>query len=184
MSPIPNRQISPYILGDSKMDNAWNTMPLQLPKTIEAAMQEAAILYYRLVLLVGKSGSGKTAVLAEVAKALGQPVINLNLELSARLLALSPAERSAGKLLDILRQIVDTLDSPILFDNIEILFDRSVHQDPLKLLQALSRNKTILAAWNGFIIDGRLQYAVPGHPEYRNYESIAAIVVDMGTHNR
>ena len=59
----------------------------------------------------------------------------------------------------------------ILLDNIEILFDVALKQDPLRLLQGLSRNKTIIASWNGSIDKDSLTYAVPGHPEYRRYSS-------------
>jgi hypothetical protein len=41
----------------------------------------------------------------------------------------------------------------VLLDNIEILFDVHLKQDPLRLLQGLSRNKTVVAAWNGSIMD-------------------------------
>jgi hypothetical protein len=57
----------------------------------------------------------------------------------------------------------------VLLDNIEILFDVHLKQDPLRLLQGLSRNKTVVAAWNGSIVDGHMTYAVPDHPEYRRY---------------
>ncbi len=33
----------------------------------------------------------------------------------------------------------------------------------------LSRNQTVVAAWNGTIVDYSLTYAVPDHPEYRRY---------------
>ena len=39
----------------------------------------------------------------------------------------------------------------------------------MRLLQGLSRNKTVVAAWNGSIVDGHMTYAVPDHPEYRRY---------------
>ena len=35
----------------------------------------------------------------------------------------------------------------ILLDNIEVIFDVALKQDPLRLLQRLSRNKTVVAAW-------------------------------------
>jgi hypothetical protein len=57
----------------------------------------------------------------------------------------------------------------ILLDNIEVLFDISFRQDPLRLLQGLSRNKTVVAAWSGFIDGEHMVYAVPDHPEYRRY---------------
>jgi len=57
----------------------------------------------------------------------------------------------------------------VLVDHIEILFNVHLKQDPLRLLQGLSRNKTVVAAWNGSIVDGHMTYAVPDHPEYCRY---------------
>jgi ABC-type hemin transport system ATPase subunit len=37
----------------------------------------------------------------------------------------------------------------VLLDNVEVLFDVSLKQDPLRLLQGLSRNRTVVAAWSG-----------------------------------
>ena len=58
----------------------------------------------------------------------------------------------------------------VALDNIELLFDPALHQDPLVCLQGLSRNKTLIAAWGGNYVGGVLTYAEPGHPEYRRYE--------------
>ena len=49
------------------------------------------------------------------------------------------------------------------------LFDVALKQDPLRLLQGLSRNRTVVATWSGSIEDGHLVYAGPHHPEYRRY---------------
>ena len=57
----------------------------------------------------------------------------------------------------------------VLLDNIEIMFDVAMRQDPLRLLQRLSRNKTVVATWNGNIVDNSLTYAAPTHPEFRRY---------------
>ena len=76
----------------------------------------------------------------------------------------------ALQLPQILREIVSIGSSEIiLLDNIEIIFDVGLKQDPLRLLQGLSRNKTVIAAWNGTIVEDSLTYALPGHPEYRRY---------------
>ena len=76
----------------------------------------------------------------------------------------------ALQLPQILREIVNMASSEIiLLDNIEIIFDVGLKQDPLRLLQGLSRNKTVIAAWNGTIVEDSLTYALPGHPEYRRY---------------
>jgi len=141
---------------------------------------EARVLYHRLILMVGPAGSGKTSALQEVSASTSAPLVNVNLELSRRMLDLTERQR-ALQLPRLLGEIVGeaTGDLPaatlaaqaglVLLDNIEILFDVHLKQDPLRLLQGLSRNKTVVAAWNGNIVDGHMIYAVPDHPEYRRY---------------
>jgi hypothetical protein len=60
-------------------------------------------------------------------------------------------------------------ENVILLDNIEILFDISLRQDTLRLLQGLSRNKTVVVAWGGSIDKEHMLYATPDHPEYKRY---------------
>lgn len=131
--------------------------------------KQAAELYHRLMLVVAPAGAGKTAALKDVRGRIGAPLININLELSRQMLELTERQR-ALQLPQILREIVSKGNSEIiLLDNIEIIFDVGLKQDPLRLLQGLSRNKTVIAAWNGTIVEDSLTYAVPGHPEYRRY---------------
>jgi len=132
-------------------------------------IDEVRELYYRLILLVGPAGSGKTSVLQEVSVVSSAPLINVNLELSRRMLDLTERQQTL-RLPRLLGEIVGEVTGElVLLDNIEILFDVHLKQDPLRLLQGLSRNKTIVAAWNGTIVGGYLTYAEPGHPEYRRY---------------
>ena len=130
---------------------------------------EVAGLYHRLILVVAPAGAGKTTSLRDVRDRTGAPLVNVNLDLSRRMLELTERQRSL-QVLGHLREIVaNDGGEMILLDNIEIIFDIALKQDPLRLLQALSRNKTIVAAWNGTIIDNSLIYGVPTHPEYRRY---------------
>ncbi|GIW56385.1 MAG: ATPase AAA [Nitrospiraceae bacterium] len=130
---------------------------------------EAHLLYHRLILIVGPVGSGKTAALRQVSASTSMPLVNVNLELSRRMLELTARQR-ALQLPRILGDIVcAAAGEPVLLDSIEILFDIQLKQDPLRLLQGLSRNGTVVAAWNGSILDGHITYAIPGHPEYRRY---------------
>lgn len=132
-------------------------------------IDEVRELYYRLILLVGPAGSGKTSVLQEVSVVSSAPLINVNLELSRRMLDLTERQQTL-RLPRLLGEIVGEVTGElVLLDNIEILFDVHLKQDPLRLLQGLSRNKTVVAAWNGSIVEGHMTYAVPGHPEYRRY---------------
>lgn len=145
---------------------------------IKRSLKAAEGFYHRLVLLVGEPGSGKTGVLRDVADDFGASVININLALSSELLELTAKQRSL-RLPGILDQIVDKAPSPVLLDNLEILFDKDLKQDPLRLLQGLSRNRAVVASWNGTMTSGRLSYAETGHPEYRSYDSVDALVVNM-----
>lgn len=137
-------------------------------KLIEKIAQTAR-LYYRLIILAAPPGANKTAALKDVHERTAAPLINVNLELSRRILDLTERQR-ALQLPGLLAEIVDaSVADVVLLDNAEILFDVSLKQDPLRLLQRLSRNKTVVAAWNGSVHEGSLTYATPDHPEYKRY---------------
>ena len=132
-------------------------------------IKQAAELYHRLMLVVAPAGAGKTTALQDVQERIGVPLVNVNLSLSRRMLDLTERQR-ALQLPLLLREIIkNTAGEVVLLDNTEILFDVSLKQDPLRLLQGLSRNKTLVAAWNGTIDRNHIIYAVPDHPEYRRY---------------
>ena len=140
-------------------------------------IDRAAELYHRLVMLVAPAGAGKTAALRDVHQRRGAPLVNVNLELSRRMLDLTERQRVL-QLPRLLSELVSTSESDvILLDNMEMLFDVSLKQDPLRLLQGLSRNKTVVAAWSGSIDGEHIVYATPDHPEYRRYPFGDMIVV-------
>lgn len=68
----------------------------------------------------------------------------------------------------------------VLLDNLEILFDTALEVEALRLLQVSSRNRTVVASWNGSFRDGTLAYAEPGHPEFIQLKKIEAIVITVG----
>lgn len=132
-------------------------------------IDEVRQFYYCLILLVGPAGTGKTGILQDISARASAPLVNVNLELARRMLDLTDRQR-ALQLPRLLQEIVGQFSSDVvLLDNIELLFDVHLKQDPLRLLLGLSRNKTVVAAWNGSIVRDYLTYAVPDHPEYRRY---------------
>lgn len=146
---------------------------------LEELLPSVAQQYYRLVLIVGPVGSGKTPLLKEMCRQHDFPYLNVNLALSQRLLDLTSKERP----LRVRRLLAEVMDEhpqdTIALDNIELLFDPTLHQDPLVLLQGLSRNKTLIAAWGGTYQDSILTYAEPGHAEYRRYERPDVVCISM-----
>ena len=134
-------------------------------------------LYHQLVLVVAPSGAGKTAALREVAGQTNGRYINVNLELSQRLLALPQRQcplQAPGLLGDIVQ---GDCEQVILLDNVELLFDVALQLHPLRCLQTLARRRTIVTAWNGTVTNGLLTYAAPGHTEYRRYPLANLLVV-------
>lgn len=144
-------------------------MPEPLADQVARKIRQADELYHRLMLVVAPAGAGKTTALQNIQERVGAPLINVNLCLSRRMLDLTERQRTL-QLSRLLREIItDAASDVILLDNTEILFDVSLMQDPLRLLQGLSRNRTVVAAWNGSVDGNQIIYAVPGHPEYRRY---------------
>jgi hypothetical protein len=157
-----------------------NSRPINsITNDVMYRLKHVSQLYYRLILIVGTVGSGKTTVLRDISKQTNSPIINVSLELSSRMLELTYTQRSL-KLRQLLDDIVNNSTSEIvILDNLEILFDVSLKQDPLIIIQSLSRNKTVIASWNGTIQDKTLFYAESGHPEYRKYQIQGFIAIDM-----
>jgi hypothetical protein len=148
---------------------------------INDAVSHAPGRYCRLILLVGPSGSGKTGVLQEFSAKTGKNIINVNLEMSKALLEI-PVNRRESRVSRIFNAILRDAanaspESLVLLDNLEVLFDKSLKQDPLILLQGGSRNYTVIASWNGTYAKGKLTFAVPDHPEYRYYDTIDAQII-------
>lgn len=141
-------------------------------------IDQAAELYHRLVMLVAPAGAGKTAALQDVHERTAAPLVNVNLELSRRMLDLTERQR-ALQLPRLLAEIVGASAADVvLLDNVEVLFDVSLKQDPLRLLQGLSRNKTVVAAWSGSVDGEHMVYATPDHPEYKRYPLRDFLVVN------
>lgn len=148
---------------------------------LEDAIEQAASQYYRLVVLAGVPGSGKTATLQVVAQKFGYPLVNVNLELSKRMLELTRTQRSR-QVERLLKEVITAAPGDVvLLDNLEILFDLALEVEPLRLLQMSSRNHTVVASWNGRFRDGTLTYAEPGHPEFSQFKQTDAVVIPVGT---
>jgi hypothetical protein len=148
-----------------------------LVEQIIARIDQVTGLYHRLILVVAPSGAGKTSVLRQVSGRTGFPYINVNLELSRRLLELTERQRAlqAPRLLSDIA--LKNSDRAVLLDNLEVLFDVSLKQDPLRCLQGLGRQITVVASWTGTHGSSYLTYATPEHPEYRRYPAGDLLIV-------
>ncbi len=150
-----------------------------LPTDVMQAIRQAGDLYYRLVLLAGPQGTGKTAILQALAKQNEYPFINVNLQLCKALLELTRNQRTR-QVERLFKAVVGSgAGDVVLLDNLEVLFDPSLEVVPLRLLLSASRNQTLVASWNGTYKEGTLTYAEPGHPEFVQYKQVEALVIPV-----
>lgn len=153
---------------------------MEIQERIRKSIEDARHLYQKLILLVGKSGSGKTGILKKISNEFAVPIINVNLEISSRLMDV-PVEKRASILSRMFSSLLNETGSDlVLLDNMEILFDKSLQQNPLSLLQNNAKNRVVIAAWSGTVENQRLTYARPEHHEFKAYPlEDAGIIIDL-----
>ena len=148
-----------------------------MAQRLDAQVRSAEAQYHRLVLLVGGPRTGKTSVLSELAEKGSWPMINVNLALCERLLELTVKQR-ALRIQELLGEIVEEHQSDVvILDNTEVLFSKELQQDPLRLLERISRNRTVVVAWAGEYDGANLTYADSAYPEFRRYHKPDAVIV-------
>ena len=106
---------------------------------------------HKMVLLLGDHGAGKTALLKSVAPAVAGTYLNLNLELTERLLALPRSSHDDGVTVNaLIDELCDELSPdgrPIMVDNVEILFSPELGRvNPIDTFKRMSRKRPILLA--------------------------------------
>ena len=97
--------------------------------------------------------------------------VSLNKLLSKELVTVTKKNRSR-KVLEITSRIIESRSKEIVFvTDLEILFDRSLEVEPVRLLETCAKHKTLMVLWPGDKTISGLSYATPSHPEYRNYKA-------------
>ena len=125
--------------------------------------------YHRLIIMLNQDYRNINEPIKNIVNNLNLNYINLGLNLSKKLLDLTERQR-ALKIPQLIEQLIGcNAETTPLLDHIEILFEPALKQDPLRLLQGLSRNRAILVIWNGQVENNYLTYAEPEHPEYHQY---------------
>ena len=123
---------------------------------LEQAIEQVTSQYYRLVILTGAPASGKTAALQSLAEKLGCQLVNVNLELSKRMLELTRTQRSRQVERLLKEEIAAVPGDVVLLDNLEILFDTALQLQPLRLLQVLNRNSSTIVRFTERQFSGRV----------------------------
>lgn len=144
---------------------------------LERLILEVNDLQSKLILLVGRSG--KTRLLHALARRLNVASFNIGMKLGHRLAATPVSDRGFSTN-ELLREITDEgrNSTPLLLDNLEVLFEPSLKINPLNVIKLLAHSRLVIAAWPGEMRNDRLIYAGMGHPEHRDYTRDGVVVFE------
>ena len=138
--------------------------------TLDRLVDDISKLKSKLILLIGPPRSGKSDLLGQLSARRQAQVLNVGAILGRELLTV-PNTRRHLQAADLLKSITDDAaeNGLLLMDNIELLFDRTLHISPLDLLKRHAQARRVVSVWPGELRENRLSFAVTGHPEYQDY---------------
>ena len=138
--------------------------------TLDRLVDDTSKLKSKLILLIGPPRSGKSDLLGQLSARRQAQVLNVGAILGRELLTV-PNTRRHLQAADLLKSITDDAaeNGLLLMDNIELLFDRTLHISPLDLLKRHAQARRVVSVWPGELRENRLSYAMTGHPEYQDY---------------
>jgi hypothetical protein len=136
--------------------------PQHLVQELEQAIALTANL---LVIVVPNEDIGKA--IKEMCLLESMQYIDISLALSRNLYFVS-SQQCSQEAIEFFRHLSSKKEAlPLFLDNLGILFDFSLELAPLKLLRELAKHRSVIAVWQGSVVDGIwLQYAKPNHQEY------------------
>ncbi|HOU00694.1 MAG TPA: BREX-3 system P-loop-containing protein BrxF [Anaerolineaceae bacterium] len=126
---------------------------------------------HKLVILLGDFGSGKTALLKQLAAELPAEYVNLNLELTERLLTRPRRDYADGVTAHALIDMLCDERSPdgrtLLIDNVEILLSPELGKlNPVDTFKRVARQRSVVLALPGQRHGETAEYSVMGREDY------------------
>jgi len=140
-------------------------MPSLQAEEFNTILRQASLAKERLVLALGPTGSGKTALLRAISDSHSLSYISVGPDIATALANISARQRSLG-LSRILSGLLPPGDSGLALDNLDLLFLPELKCDPLRLVAQLSQHRLVIASFTGQFASGRYIHAYPDHPEY------------------
>jgi len=139
---------------------------------------------HKLVILLGAFGSGKTQLLKRVAPEVGAQYVNLNLQLTERLLAVPRSGYCDGvtvhRLIDELCDELSPDGRPLFVDNVELLFSPEVGKiNPVDTFKRMSRQRPVVLALPAKRQGNHAVYSAMGREDYMRIPLENYPVVEM-----
>ncbi len=133
----------------------------------------------RLVLLVGRPGSGKSKLLRELSTIRGWRYVNCRTFLTEELLEMVPKVRAQEATSLIARSLEAMVAEVVVLDDMQVLFAPVLQVDPLNLLKTLGRKFSIVAAWPGEYDGEFLSVATTGKLDPKIYDAKGLTIVQI-----
>ncbi|MCR6524416.1 BREX-3 system P-loop-containing protein BrxF [Lysinibacillus capsici] len=147
------------------------------PQFLQSIKQNVVIVrmsYYKQIYVYDYKYGNSVKVFSEIENI---PYINVNMELSEKLIAISQSKRKYYVTEFLQGIIMDRTEEIICLDYFELLFHPELAVNPFQLLRDISRNKVLVISWRGNIEGDSLIHAEPGHPEYKRQAVEDAIII-------
>ena len=135
------------------------------------AIQAVQADRHKLIILLGKFGAGKTAILKQTAAEVVGKYLNLNMELSEKLLGIPTSQYLDGTtvhaIIDQLCEDASPHQEPLFVDNLEILFSPELGKiNPIDTFKRISRERPVVIALPAYRQGSSAIYSSSGHEDY------------------
>ncbi|MEZ8925399.1 MULTISPECIES: BREX-3 system P-loop-containing protein BrxF [Vibrio] len=94
--------------------------------------------------------------------------VNLSKELARKLVSLSIKER-VRRLEAEVDNIANDCGSSVWLTKLDVLFEPTLENDPMRLLKSIAKSQTVVAIWPGEITETSVVYSKPGKSDYKTY---------------
>jgi len=146
-------------------------MKSDIVEKLIGAIKNAQADRHKLVIVLGQFGSGKTVILKQAAEELKGQYLNLNLELSEKMLAIPASQYRDGTtvhaLIDQLCDDASPHHEPLFVDNLEILFSPELGKiNPIDTFKRISRERPVVIALPAHRQGSSAIYSTSGHEDY------------------
>ena len=125
--------------------------------------------YYRCALLIGLDVARLERQADELAHDAGWPLVSVGRRLSLALRSTPPGQRPRTAQQSLQEVLSHAEPVPLVCTHIDLLFEPTLHLDPLALFREASRSVALVVAWPGCYDGCVLSYAVPEHAHYRTW---------------
>ena len=149
-------------------------MKPQFLQSIKQNIDRVRMSYYKQIYVYDYKYGDSVKVFSETENL---PYINVNMELSEKLIAVSQSKRKYYVTEFLQEILMGRTEEVICLDYIELLFHPELAVNPFQLLRDISRNKTLVISWRGSMEGDALVHAEPGHPEYRRQTVEDSIII-------